>query len=135
MRNKKIESILAQQDEIRKEFGAESEELRAFYNTLSNGAWAMITAYRKSNEKGFDEIVFTRDDIIWENEVEEIIAFCKEAKIGWFVYGSGYSGAMGTVMALVNAGARVGAFVIKECKIEMFGNEEIVKVPGFRINL
>ena len=135
MKNRKIESILAQQDAIRKEFGADSEELKNFYNTISNGAWSVITAYRKSQEKNFDEIVFTRDDLIWENDVEEILQFCKEARIGWFVYGSGYSSAMDTILSMVNAGARVGSFVVKQYEAEMFGDKEIVKVPGFRINL
>lgn len=135
MKNKRIEAIFAEQDNVRRQFGAESQEMREFYNGFTKGAWSVITAYRKSKEKGFDEIVFTRDDIIWENDAIEVIDFCREAKVGWFVYGSGYSGAMEAMMSLVKAGARVGAFVIKTYVDEMFGDAKVVEVPGLRINI
>lgn len=135
MKNKRIEAIFEQQDEIRKEFGASSQEMKDHYNSFTAGAWAIMSAYRRSKIKGFDEIVFEPDDIIWENSAAEVVAFCREAKVGWFVYGSRFSGAFESVMSLVKAGARAGAFVIKTYTEEKFGGEELVEIPGIRINI
>ena len=135
MKNTKIERILKEQERIVKEFGRDSEEYNAFYKSFDRGAWAIITAYCRSNKKGFDEIVFTNDELIWSDDIDYIINFCKEAKIGWFVYGSGYSGTMDTIMHLVEAGAKVGKFVVKEYTDNRFGEVEVIKVPGIRINL
>ena len=135
MRNKKIESIFEQQEAIRNEFGPSSQEMKDHYNSFTAGAWVVMSAYRRSKIKGFDEIVFEADDIIWENSAAEVVAFCKEAKVGWFVYGSRFSGAFESVMSLVKAGARAGAFVVKTYTEEKFGGEELVEIPGIRINI
>ena len=135
MRNKKIESIFEQQEAIRNEFGPSSQEMKDHYNSFTAGAWTVMSAYRRSKVKGFDEIVFEPDDIIWEQSAAEVVAFCKEAKVGWFVYGSTFSGAFTSIMSLVKAGARAGAFVVKTYTEERFGGEELVEIPGIRINI
>ena len=114
MKNMRIEAILKEQERIWKEFGRDSQEYNEFYKSMNSGAWDVITAYCRSVEKGFDEIVFSNNELIWEKDIEDLVNFCKEAKIGWFVYGSGYSGTMETIMHLVEAGAKVGKFVVKE---------------------
>lgn len=135
MKNMKIEAILREQEEVIKKFGCDSEEFKEFYKKFNNGTWTVISYYIRSNDKGFDEIVFDNDACIWEKDVADIVVFCREAKIGWFVFGSGYSRAMEVIMHLVDAGAKVGKFVVKEYKDSRFGEEEIVRVPGMRINL
>ena len=135
MKNMKIEAILKEQEQVIAEFGRDSKEYAEFYKKFNNGTWTVVTNYVRSNDKGFDEIVFGNEDVVWEKDVADIIAFCREAKIGWFVYGSGYSGAMEVMMHFVDAGARVGKFVVKEFKRERFGETEVTRVPGMRINL
>ena len=135
MKNMKIEAILKAQDEVIKEFGRNSEEYSEFCKKYGNGAWTLISAYCKSKERGFDEIVFDNEGCIWDHKIPEIFNFCREAKIGWFVFGSGYSGAMETMMKMVEAGAKVGKFVVKEYEANRFGEMQTVKVPGMRINL
>lgn len=135
MKNMKIEAILKGQEEVVKEFGRNSEEYAQFYKKYGNGVWTAISAYCRSKEKGFDEIVFDNESSIWEHEIEDIFNFFKEVKIGWFVFGSGCSGAMETIMKMVEAGAKVGKFVVKEYEENRFGKMQTVKVPGMRINL
>ena len=133
MKNMKIEAILKEQEQVIAEFGRDSKEYEEFYKNFNNGTWTVITNYVHSNNMGFDEIVF--EDVVWENDVADIIAFCREAKIGWFVYSSRYSGAMEVIMHFVDAGARIGKFVVKEFEEEIFGKTEVTRVPGMRINL
>lgn len=135
MKNMKIEAIVKEQMEILEKFGRESDEFSTWYKKHTDGARKVISAYVGSKDLGFDEIVFNSDDLIWEKEVPEVIEFCQEAKIGWFVYGSGYSRAMEVIMALTEAGAKVGKFVVKEYTDTRWGEENVVKVPGIRINL
>ena len=135
MKNKRIEEIRKQEKHILDTYGNRSEEWAEFYKSFEEGAWSIIRAYVRSNEKGFDEIVFTDDSLIWEQEIEGALNFCREAKIGWFVYASGYSRTMETVMKMVDAGATVGKFVVKEYTRDSWGKEEVVRVPGVRINV
>ena len=135
MKNMKIEAILKKNKQILDQLGRDSKEFVAFYKKFNNGIWTVIRSYIISNDRGFDEIVFDNQDIIWEKDVADIIQFCREAKIGWFVFGSGYSGAMETVMQFVDAGAKVGKFVVKEYEQNRFGEMQTVRVPGMRINL
>lgn len=132
MKNMKIEKIMAQMVEANK---AGKEEGIAEYKKYTNGAHTVIHAYKISVERGFDELVFDVNDCIWEKDVPDIISFCKEVGINWFVFGSGYSRAMETVMQFVDAGARVGKFVVKEYIDRPFGEDKVERLPGMRINL
>lgn len=135
MKNMKIDAILKEREQVIAEFGRDSKEYSEFYKKFNIGTWTVITNYVRSNDRGLDEIVFGDNDVVWKEDVADIIAFCREAKIGWFVYGSGYSGAMEVMMHFVDAGARVGKFVVKEFTRERFGETEVIRVPGMRINL
>lgn len=135
MKNKRIEEILKKEREIFDKYGRNGKEWGEFYKSFEEGTWAIVRAYVRSQKLGFDEIVFTDDSLIWEQEIEGAIKFCREAKVGWFVYASGYTRTMETIMKMVDAGATVGKFVVKEYTREGWSGEELVRVPGVRINV
>ena len=127
MKNLKIEKILAESIEAEK---AGREETIAQYKKYSEGAWSVIRAYKASKDKGFDEIVFW-NDVVWAKNVKDIISFCKEVGINWFVLAGSQTGMMEVIMHFTEAGARVGKFVVKEYD----DGFSMKKLPGMRINL
>lgn len=123
MKNMRIEKVLKQWNEGNFELEISHAEAR----------WCR--AYNDSVEKGLDEIVIGFHDCVHESEVAELIEAARTLKIEYFVFAGTFSGAFEVVNEMVINGARVGKFVVKEYTENRFGEEEVIKVPGMRINL
>lgn len=132
MKNIKIEALIKKAREMNKEFGPDSEEVKAF-NDENRGAWRWVHAYHWSQDKGLDEIVIT--DCVFDSDAEQMLEWGRKLGIGWFVFASGFSNAFETLDCFVQHGAKIGKFVVKEYTTTKFGEEETFRLPGMRINL
>lgn len=132
MKNTKIEALIKKAREMEKEFGRDSEEVKAF-NKENSGAWVWTHSYLKSVKRGFDEIVI--DDCIFNSDVEKMLEWGRNLGIRWFVYATGFSSAFETMDCFVQHGAKIGKFVVKEYTTEHVDEVETVRLPGMRINL
>lgn len=123
MKNMRIEKILTEWEKGNFELG------------LSQEACSWCRYYKESKEKGFDEIVIGAHECVHESDVRELLEAARELKIEYFVYASTFSGAFNVVNQMVDKGARVGKFVVKEYTEHRYGEDSTILVPGMRINL
>lgn len=124
MKNTQIENILKAWEEGNFEDGLSEQGVR----------WCR--RYQESKERGLDEIIIGYNEVVFYNDIEEMLEAARELKIKHFVFASGVSGAFNFIEKMTKHGARVGKFVVKEFEEkDYFGNMQTIQASGMRISL
>lgn len=93
----------------------------------------MFWAYRKSEEVGNEVIDF--NDVIWENEVEQIVKTCKENNIKEFTISSTFSGLTEVLWELSKRGCKIAGLREVNAPYTDIWTKEYKKIPAVVIEL
>lgn len=87
---------------------------------LGDIAWKIWRAYEKSRDNENEILDF--DDIIWDRDVEALVACMKENDIKAFTYSCMATDAIETLWLFKEAGCTIGEMVEVNLRKEFFGN-------------
>lgn len=93
-----------------------------FNNTL-------YSAYQHAKQSGNDLIDF--DEVIWEQDVEDIMDFCKENDVKQFTISSTYSSLIETVALFEKNGAKLRGLTKTKSCIKDYTTGEPKMIPAF----
>ena len=115
-----MQQLKARYDEAKeKENSAGMEAARASYRKLSEDA----------AERGNEYIDL--HDVVWDKDVEALIASLRENGIEYFTFSSTWSSAVETAWLFTENGCTLEGLVKINGQSKAFGNEEYEKIPAY----
>ena len=134
-----MQQLKARYDEAKeKENSAGMEAARASYRKLSEKIESRGESYTKvyrlyedAAERGNEYIDL--HDVVWDKDVEALIASLRENGIEYFTFSSTWSSAVETAWLFTENGCTLEGLVKINGQSKAFGNEEYEKIPGLSV--
>lgn len=123
------EATTAEERDAAREAGNEAEDM---IDELGDIAWKIWRAYEKSRDNENEILDF--DDIIWDRDVEALVACMKENGIKAFTYSCMATDAIETLWLFKEAGCTIGEMVEVNLRKDFFGND-YEKGHAFKVTL
>ncbi|MCO7136414.1 hypothetical protein [Eubacterium callanderi] len=132
-----MQQLKARYDEAKeKENSAGMEAARASYRKLSEKIESRGESYTKvyrlyedAAERGNEYIDL--HDVVWDKDVEALIASLRENGIEYFTFSSTWSSAVETAWLFTENGCTLEGLVKINGQSKAFGNEEYEKIPAY----
>ena len=136
----KVEALNAKKLQLVKEYGYDSDQVRAWYDEknalvypFNGGEGKAYRAWEQSVENNYGELVM--DDFLWDKEVPEFLEALKAAGVKHFVYTNASTSSMSNMQAFINTGCQLdGARQIKKVE-RRFGQDQVERVFGIRFTI
>ena len=104
---------------------------KAYSDTQVNQTFGQ--AYFSSRRSGNDLIDF--NEVIWENDIDQILENCREFGINEFTISSSFSGLIATIAEFDKRGCKVAGLTEVKAPYTNFTTGEAEIIPAFRMQI